>query len=215
MPTTRSSSSASTGSRRVPSCSRSWPAVWTRRRMARPRTPSTRHGASSPRRPASRPGRGRRSASFYSAPGFTEELMHLFLATDLRPIEESAAQDEDERLIVDPDALRGRRWPPPTPARSSTPRRSSGCTRSTDYGGAIGDPAIRGGGSGHPDLRDHRRTRTAPDHGGVTSHGRDPGLPRVRYRTSARSASSPTRRGPSSRSMAAGSSATARRITTT
>ena len=38
--------------------------------------------------------------SFYSAPGFTEELMHLFLATDMRPIEESAAQDEDERLIV-------------------------------------------------------------------------------------------------------------------
>jgi ADP-ribose pyrophosphatase len=38
--------------------------------------------------------------SFFSAPGFSEELMHLFLATDLRPLEGTAAQDEDERLIV-------------------------------------------------------------------------------------------------------------------
>ena len=38
--------------------------------------------------------------SFFSAPGFTEELMHLFLATDLRPLEGTAVQDEDERLIV-------------------------------------------------------------------------------------------------------------------
>ncbi len=41
----------------------------------------------------------RRLASFWTAPGFAEELMHLYLATDLRPADENRrGPDEDERL---------------------------------------------------------------------------------------------------------------------
>ena len=37
--------------------------------------------------------------AFYTAPGFTSELMHLYLATDLRPADEGGlGPDEDERL---------------------------------------------------------------------------------------------------------------------
>ena len=37
--------------------------------------------------------------AFYTAPGFTNELMHLYLATDLRPADEGGlGPDEDERL---------------------------------------------------------------------------------------------------------------------
>lgn len=37
--------------------------------------------------------------SFYTAPGFTNELMHLYLATDLRPADAGGlGPDEDERL---------------------------------------------------------------------------------------------------------------------
>lgn len=35
---------------------------------------------------------------FWSAPGFTDELMHLYLATDLSPVEGDVGPDEDERL---------------------------------------------------------------------------------------------------------------------
>jgi len=35
---------------------------------------------------------------FWSAPGFTEELMHLYLATDLVPLEGYEGPDVDERL---------------------------------------------------------------------------------------------------------------------
>ena len=43
--------------------------------------------------------RGWRSLGrFWSAPGFTEELMHLYLATDLMPLEGYAGPDVDERL---------------------------------------------------------------------------------------------------------------------
>jgi len=42
-------------------------------------------------------------AEFYSAPGFTEELMHLYLATDLEPASADGrlGPDEDERLILE------------------------------------------------------------------------------------------------------------------
>ena len=41
-------------------------------------------------------------ASFYSAPGFTSELVQLYLATDLRPADgERLTPDEDERLQVE------------------------------------------------------------------------------------------------------------------
>ncbi len=41
--------------------------------------------------------------AFYTAPGFTSELMHLYLATDLVPIDEGGLHpDEDERLELRP-----------------------------------------------------------------------------------------------------------------
>jgi ADP-ribose pyrophosphatase len=40
--------------------------------------------------------------NFYTAPGFTDELMHLYLATDLVPAdEERLGPDEDERLELE------------------------------------------------------------------------------------------------------------------
>ena len=51
---------------------------------------------------------GRRAGSwrllgqFYTAPGFTEELMSLYLATDLRAAHRDRLEpDEDERLLVE------------------------------------------------------------------------------------------------------------------
>lgn len=41
-------------------------------------------------------------ASFYTAPGFTEELMQLYLATDLSPADgDRLGPDEDERLLLE------------------------------------------------------------------------------------------------------------------
>lgn len=42
----------------------------------------------------------RHLASFYTAPGFAEEYMHLYLATELSPIE-GHVPDEDERLRLE------------------------------------------------------------------------------------------------------------------
>jgi ADP-ribose pyrophosphatase len=41
--------------------------------------------------------------AFYSAPGFTDELMHLYLATDLSPADADGRlrPDEDERLLLE------------------------------------------------------------------------------------------------------------------
>ena len=41
-------------------------------------------------------------ATFFTAPGFASERMHLYFATDLRPADDDRlAPDEDERLIVE------------------------------------------------------------------------------------------------------------------
>lgn len=41
-------------------------------------------------------------ARFYTAPGFASELMHLYLATDLRPADgERLGPDEDEHLLLE------------------------------------------------------------------------------------------------------------------
>ena len=50
-----------------------------------------------------RAGVWRRLAAFYTAPGFTDEYMHLFLATDLAPAHPDGrlGPDEDERLILE------------------------------------------------------------------------------------------------------------------
>ena len=41
-------------------------------------------------------------ASFWTAPGFATELMHLYLATDLRPADaDRLGPDEDERLELE------------------------------------------------------------------------------------------------------------------
>jgi ADP-ribose pyrophosphatase len=44
----------------------------------------------------------RRLASFWTAPGFATELMHLYLATDLEPVGyDRRAPEEDERLVIE------------------------------------------------------------------------------------------------------------------
>ena len=49
-----------------------------------------------------RAGTWRRIARFYTAPGFASELMHLYLATDLRPADgERLTPDDDEQLLVE------------------------------------------------------------------------------------------------------------------
>ena len=50
-----------------------------------------------------RAGTWRKLGEFYSAPGFTDELMHLFLATDLSPADPDGrlGPDDDERLILE------------------------------------------------------------------------------------------------------------------
>lgn len=50
-----------------------------------------------------RAGSWRKLATFYTAPGFTDELMHLYLATDLQPAAAAGrlGPDEDERLILE------------------------------------------------------------------------------------------------------------------
>jgi ADP-ribose pyrophosphatase len=51
----------------------------------------------------SRAGTWRYLGGFWTAPGFTSELMHLYLATDLVPVREGGLQpDEDERLELHP-----------------------------------------------------------------------------------------------------------------
>jgi ADP-ribose pyrophosphatase len=49
-----------------------------------------------------RAGSWRKIATFFTAPGFASELMHLYLATDLRPADGARLQpDEDEHLEVE------------------------------------------------------------------------------------------------------------------
>ena len=49
-----------------------------------------------------RAGSWRLIARFYTAPGFASELMHLYLATDLRAADgERLHPDDDERLLVE------------------------------------------------------------------------------------------------------------------
>ena len=51
----------------------------------------------------SRAGTWRYLGAFYTAPGFTSELMHLYLATDLQAVHAGGLQpDEDERLELHP-----------------------------------------------------------------------------------------------------------------
>jgi ADP-ribose pyrophosphatase len=50
-----------------------------------------------------RAGSWRKLGAVYSAPGFTDELMHLYVATDLTPADPDGrlGPDEDERLILE------------------------------------------------------------------------------------------------------------------
>jgi ADP-ribose pyrophosphatase len=50
-----------------------------------------------------RAGTWQKLGTFYTAPGFTDELMHLYLATDLRPAHpaERLGPDADERLLLE------------------------------------------------------------------------------------------------------------------
>jgi len=54
-----------------------------------------------------RAGSWRKVARFYTAPGFTSELMHLYLATELTPAEvDRLGPDEDEHLLLEPLPVR-------------------------------------------------------------------------------------------------------------
>ncbi len=59
-----------------------------------------------------RAGTWRKLATFFTAPGFADELMHLYLATDLAPASADGrlGPDEDERLLLEwlpwPEAVR-------------------------------------------------------------------------------------------------------------
>ncbi|MGZ8438593.1 MAG: NUDIX hydrolase [Candidatus Limnocylindrales bacterium] len=54
-----------------------------------------------------RAGSWRQLARFYTAPGFTSELMHLYLATDLRLADgHRLGPDEDEHLLLERLSLR-------------------------------------------------------------------------------------------------------------
>ena len=58
--------------------------------------------ASSRRRPACAPASWRKVARFYTAPGFTSELMHLYLATELTAADvDRLGPDEDEHLLLE------------------------------------------------------------------------------------------------------------------
>jgi 8-oxo-dGTP pyrophosphatase MutT (NUDIX family) len=50
-----------------------------------------------------RAGTWRKLGAFFSAPGFTDELMHLYFATELTPADPDGrlGPDEDERLILE------------------------------------------------------------------------------------------------------------------
>ena len=49
-----------------------------------------------------RAGSWRLISRFYTAPGFASELMHLYLATDLRPADgDRLGPDEDEHLLLE------------------------------------------------------------------------------------------------------------------
>ncbi len=49
-----------------------------------------------------RAGSWREVATFYTAPGFASELMHLYLATDLRPADgDRLGPDDDEHLLLE------------------------------------------------------------------------------------------------------------------
>ncbi len=49
-----------------------------------------------------RAGSWRKVAQFYTAPGFTSELMHLYLATQLAPAGENRLEpDDDEHLLLE------------------------------------------------------------------------------------------------------------------
>lgn len=49
-----------------------------------------------------RAGSWREVAQFYTAPGFASELMHLYLATDLRAADEDRLRpDDDEHLLLE------------------------------------------------------------------------------------------------------------------
>ena len=47
-------------------------------------------------------GRMEKLTEFYLAPGYSDELMHLFLATDLRPAEGQQDEDEDIEVVAMP-----------------------------------------------------------------------------------------------------------------
>ena len=98
-----------------------------------------------------RAGTWQRLTAFWTAPGFTSELMHLYLATDLVPGPPGRAARARRGRAPPPRAA----LPAPTPsppssaARSPTRSRSSGCSGSPACA-APERPQSSGGGGGSP-----------------------------------------------------------------
>ncbi len=95
----------------------------------------------------------RKLGEFYTAPGFTDEFMHLYLATDLEPASADGrlGPDEDERLI-----LEWRPWPDAVAAVDSGEIRDAKSIvglfwlerlRRTGGSGPASDPAVTGSSS--------------------------------------------------------------------
>ncbi len=164
MPRIGCSSSASTASPSASCCSRSRPARSTSPTTGRSRIPTSRLGGSSRRRPACAPAPWRKVARFYTAPGFTSELMHLYLATELTAADvDRLGPDEDEHLLL--ERMPGRRGAsrPPSAASSPMRRRWWACSGSLGSGasGPVAPSSTLGAG-----LRDRRAAARWPDPAG-------------------------------------------------
>ena len=181
--TTRRCGSCASRARRSASrtCWRSRPASSTSRASRRWRPPS----ASWPRRSASRPSTGSRSAPSITSPGFTDEEVHLFLATGL--------SDVDERPEVRRERAHRRRGPPAVRARRHA-RRDEGLQDADRAAAALRDKlaalnaALAPRQAPAPPRRSRCRGRRRPHPAVRAPRARLPRLPRVRARAVAQHA---------------------------
>jgi ADP-ribose pyrophosphatase len=96
-----------------------------------------------------RAGSWRKIAEFYTAPGFTSELMHLYIATDLTPADgDRLGPDEDEHLLLErmpvTDAVAAAQRGEFADAKSLVGLLWLGRERSGDASGMAAEPATAG-----------------------------------------------------------------------
>ena len=109
--------------RSTPSSSRSPPACG-RRRRGRPSVTAHRELAEEV---GKRAGRLELLAEFYNSPGISDELSHIFLATELSDVPHEPQGVEEEHMTIERRGARRRARPDRRRASSPTPRRSSAC----------------------------------------------------------------------------------------